>query len=76
MTWAKYMQFLNIRLNLQKQELSFLFSSRVFLFQFITDEDKEVIKVSIHSFDCNLAIFSLKIHEMAITIEIVIQCPS
>lgn len=59
MTWAKYMQFLNIKqVKLTETGTVIPFLQQSVSFQFITDEDKEVIKVSIHSFDCNLAIFS------------------
>lgn len=59
MTWAKYMQFLNIKqVKLTETGTVIPFQQQSISFQFITDEDKEVIKVSIHSFDCNLAIFS------------------
>ena len=57
--WAKYTQFLNIKqAKLTETGTVVPFQQQSISFQFITDESKEVIKVSIHSFDSNLAIFS------------------
>lgn len=57
--WAKYTQFLNIKqAKLTETGTVVPFQQQSIYFQFITDESKEVIKVSIHSFDSNLAIFS------------------
>ena len=57
--WAKYTHFLNIKqAKLTETGTVVPFQQQSISFQFITDESKEVIKVSIHSFDSNLAILS------------------